>query len=83
MTAFILLGVSKPKLALLLAIAGLAIGVSGTLWTQTHGLYADEGGVCYFYLTDLNGGFWLWVGAQALVAVVALGRSLLPQRQPT
>lgn len=81
--ALILLWVDKPRIALPLAIAGLAIGIGGTLWTQTHGLYADEGGVCYFYLTNLNEGFWLWVGAQSLVAVVALGRSLLPQRQPT
>lgn len=65
--AFLSVVIRRAKLAIGLAIAGLIIGVSGTLWTETHGLPADEAGYCYLYLNQLNLGFWLWVAAQGIV----------------
>lgn len=56
----------------LIALAGLFVGVSGTLWTVSHGLLVDEGGVCRLYLNDLYVGFWLWVAAQGTIALSSL-----------
>jgi hypothetical protein len=57
------------------AIAGIAailIGFVGTFSAFWFNLPADSGGVSEFSLSQLLFGFWLWLAAPALIALVSI-----------
>ena len=65
-------GRQQYKLSAIAAITSVVIGFAGTLSAFWFPLPADSGGVSEFTLNQLLFGFWLWLAAPGLLALISI-----------